>query len=222
MWKCFCESMKRNLQFSKTVCFDVSPCSKWMCGIWRSRYLWWLFSSSFGRQFCRRSVSLAAGERRRSGPEMWEVRVCYEWWVTSWIKLLITGMNSANLRIWETNNLIKELRKWSAPFAWHNLSFWRTETTDFFPWWRLHADYDKQTQRRWNALNKLIRLHLGKRRIRCFLCCFKSDAVLFWRPEISNGVWKELIWCQRGILLALLTAFAMWMKKNKLRVKLQV
>lgn len=27
MCKCFCESIKRNLQFSKTVCFDVSPCS---------------------------------------------------------------------------------------------------------------------------------------------------------------------------------------------------
>lgn len=51
--KCCCESMKRNLQFSKTVCFDVSPCSKWICGIWRSRYLYWLFSTSFRSQFCR-------------------------------------------------------------------------------------------------------------------------------------------------------------------------
>lgn len=43
--------------------------------------------------------------------------------VTSWMKLLITSMNSTNLRIQETNHLIKELRKCSTLFASHNLGF---------------------------------------------------------------------------------------------------
>lgn len=41
-------------------------------------------------------------------------------------------MNSANLRIWETNNLIKELRKCSTLFTLHNLRFWRGTETGFF------------------------------------------------------------------------------------------
>jgi len=39
------------------------------------------------------------------------------------MKLLITDVNSTNLRIRETKNLIKEWRKCSALFALHNLRF---------------------------------------------------------------------------------------------------
>lgn len=97
-------------------------------------------------------------------------------------------MNSTNLRIWETNKLIKELRKCSALFALHNLRFWRRTEADFFQWWCLHTDYYKQTQLIWNALNKLIQLDLSKRKIQCFSCCFKNDAVLFGRPEICSNL----------------------------------
>lgn len=88
-------------------------------------------------------------------------------------------MNSTNLGIQETNNLIKELRKCSALFGLHNLRFWRKTETDFFQWWCLHTDNYKQTQLIWNALNELIQLDLGKRKSQCFSCCFKNDAVLF-------------------------------------------
>jgi len=61
----------------------------------------------------------------------------------------------------------------------------------------------------------------------------EKDSVFFvlfqkwWYPVLKTwnqqqSIWKDLIWCWRGILLVVFTAFAMWMKKNKLRVKLQV
>lgn len=50
-----------------------------------------------------------------------------------------------NLKIWETNNLVKELRKCSTLFALHNLWFWRRTKTDIFQRWCLDTGYYEQT-----------------------------------------------------------------------------